>query len=144
MNDTDGEVLVTMKKTDKMMGYCGLLCADCSALLATQSGDLQTMQREAQKWRKLFKRDDMDVEYITCDGCKSRSGRLCGHCSLCEIRKCALNRQVEHCGFCSDFPCAALISLHTQLSEYCTMKDFFGYEYDPVEVLQTFHDRKKQ
>jgi len=31
-----------------------------------------------------------------------------GHCGVCEIRKCGLDRKVENCALCTDYPCGTL------------------------------------
>ena len=43
-----------------------------------------------------------------CDGCRSRTGRLFSGCAHCEIRKCAMERQLTSCAFCFDYACELL------------------------------------
>jgi hypothetical protein len=46
-----------------------------------------------------------------CDGCKTEGGRL--FCTGCQIRKCAAEKGIENCAYCSDYPCEALEKLFT-------------------------------
>ncbi|MFW9943148.1 MAG: DUF3795 domain-containing protein [Candidatus Thorarchaeota archaeon] len=43
-----------------------------------------------------------------CKGCLEHEGDL--FWGKCEIYKCITEKSVEHCGFCSEFPCERLIT----------------------------------
>lgn len=54
---------------------------------------------------------------INCDTCKYKEEQNCKGCKLsegkifwgeCELYKCSAEKKYEHCGKCSDFPCAKL------------------------------------
>jgi hypothetical protein len=69
--------------------YCGLYCGACGTLRATEAGG-------------------SDPRGERCLGCKSdllASG--CLH--VCTIRPCAINKGVESCGACIEFPCAIVL-----------------------------------
>ena len=36
---------------DKIIAYCGLVCSDCSAYVATQANDQEALERVAAQWR---------------------------------------------------------------------------------------------
>ncbi|WP_366946827.1 DUF3795 domain-containing protein [Desulfosporosinus nitroreducens] len=40
--------------------------------------------------------------FAKCDGCKSNN--LFINCKHCKIRACAINRKVEHCNECNQYP----------------------------------------
>lgn len=89
----------------KMIAHCGLDCSKCEGYIATQAGDEEALARVAAKWSAQF---DADVrpENVLCDGCRME-GRKSGHCdSMCEIRKCCLQKRFATCIECGDFPCA--------------------------------------
>lgn len=91
----------------EMISYCGLLCNECPAYIATQNNDDQMREKVAKKWSKQFG-FDVKAEDINCDGCQSGSDRLFSHCLTCEIRKCGMDKQVENCAHCDDYGCQTL------------------------------------
>lgn len=88
-----------------MMAYCGLLCNECAAYIATSTNDDLLRQKTAEEWSTLYNAD-IQPENINCLGCKSET-RL-GHCYVCAIRKCAVEKSLANCGLCTDFPCSNL------------------------------------
>jgi hypothetical protein len=93
---------------DKIIAYCGLVCTDCPAYVATQANDRTALERVAAQWREEFNAPDITVESVICDGCLTDAGRKCAHCSECEIRACALERGVANCAHCADYACEKL------------------------------------
>ncbi len=55
---------------DKMTAFCGIVCSECPALLATQEGDDSKRKKVAETWSKQFN-VDIKPEQINCDGCAS-------------------------------------------------------------------------
>ena len=86
-----------------MIAYCGLTCTECPAYLATKEDSDEKRVIVAELWSKEFK-SGISPEDINCDGCLS-TGRLFSHCSVCKIRKCGQEKQLENCGYCDDYPC---------------------------------------
>lgn len=100
---------------DKIIAYCGLNCAECPAYLATQSGDPAALEHVAAEWRVAFNAPEITAAGIICDGCLATiGGRLAGYCGMCEIRACALERNMVTCAFCPDYGCARLESFLAQ------------------------------
>ena len=93
---------------DKIIAYCGLVCSDCPAYIATQANDQAALERVAAHWREEFNAPDITVEFVVCDGCLTDDGRKCGHCSECNIRACGVERGVVNCAHCSDYTCEKL------------------------------------
>ena len=103
---------------DKIIGYCGLNCAGCPAYIATQADDMAALERVAAEWRVAFNAPEMTAESIICDGCLANiGGRLAGYCGMCEIRACALERNLASCAFCDDYGCAKLEGFLAQAPE---------------------------
>ena len=90
---------------DKMIAYCGLLCTDCPAYIATQADDRAALERVAAQWRKEYDAPNITVESIICDGCLTADGRKCSHCFECEMRACAIERGAVNCAHCDDYGC---------------------------------------
>jgi hypothetical protein len=96
-----------------MIAYCGLDCAGCPIHLATLELDeskQRTMRLEiarictAQYGMSILPKDVTD-----CDGCCSQTERLFSGCAKCDIRKCAIDRKLTSCAYCSDYACQKLL-----------------------------------
>ena len=87
---------------EPLIAYCGLLCSDCPAYLATQADDRAELERVAAMWREEFDAPDITVASILCDGC-TVPGHKCGHCAECDIRACALALNVANCAHCDAY-----------------------------------------
>ena len=90
---------------EKMVAYCGLVCSDCEAYIATQADDREALEGIAARWRKEYNAPDITVDAVVCDGCQSESERKCGHCAQCEIRACGVERGLANCAHCADYAC---------------------------------------
>jgi len=83
---------------DERIGYCGYDCGACAA----RSDDPALRRKLVDGWRKYFGYQNYTVENVRCDGCRA-DGRLAD--SNCKARPCAVERGVESCALCDDFPC---------------------------------------
>ena len=83
------------------IAYCGLNCETCEARLATANDDNDLRQKVAKLWSEL-NGVEITPEMINCVGCRI-DGVKTPYCeSLCPIRQCALSREIETCGECSE------------------------------------------
>jgi hypothetical protein len=98
---------------DKVIAYCGLVCTDCPAYIATQAGDRAGLERVAAQWREEFNAPNISAESVLCDGCLTDLGHKFGHCHQCEIRACGMERALLNCAYCEDYACG-------------TLQEFFG------------------
>jgi len=96
-----------MKNMEKMIGFCGIVCSECLGFLATQKDDNDERRKVAELWSKQFN-VDVKPEDVNCDGCLSESGRLIGHCKVCEIRKCGQDKRLKNCAYCDEYACEKL------------------------------------
>jgi hypothetical protein len=92
---------------DKIIAYCGLVCSDCEAYVATQAGDRAALEQVAAKWREEYGAPGITVESVICDGCLTGE-RKCSHCAECDIRACGVERGVVNCGHCAEYACEKL------------------------------------
>ncbi|HEC96016.1 MAG TPA: DUF3795 domain-containing protein, partial [Euryarchaeota archaeon] len=53
---------------EKIIGFCGLICSECPAYLATQKDDDNERRKVAETWSKEFNAN-MKPEDINYDGC---------------------------------------------------------------------------
>jgi len=93
----------------ELLGYCGIDCAVCPALIAMRTNDAALRAKTAAEWSKSYGHD-FKPEQVNCTGCATATGPHVGYCgSMCEIRKCARTRKIENCAFCADYGCATLV-----------------------------------
>jgi hypothetical protein len=92
---------------DRIVAYCGLVCTDCEAYLATQAEDQQALEKVAAQWREEYNAPSITVDDVLCDGCLT-GGRKCSHCAECGIRACGLEHGVANCAHCREYPCEQL------------------------------------
>ncbi|MGA2093514.1 MAG: DUF3795 domain-containing protein [Sedimentisphaerales bacterium] len=103
------------KITSEMIAYCGLNCITCRIYLATRETDLKK-QREMREGIAHYIKEHLDskirVEDITdCDGCTIKDGRLFSGCQKCQVRKCASEKGLKNCAYCSEYTCEKLNKL---------------------------------
>lgn len=106
---------------DRIIAYCGLVCSDCPAYIATQADDRVALERTAAQWREEYNAPNITVASVICDGCLS-GPRKCSHCAECQIRACGVERGVANCAHCADYACEKL-------------EGFFGMVPDARTVL---------
>ena len=83
------------------IAYCGLDCENCEARIATVNNDDALRQKVAKEWSEL-NGVQITPEMINCVGCRI-DGVKTPYCeSLCPIRQCAVGRDKETCGSCSE------------------------------------------
>ncbi len=117
-------------KVPSMIAYCGINCATCPIYLAGRETDpdKQANMREGIA-ATLKARYGMDVaagQIDDCDGCRSADGKLFFACGGCEIRKCAITKQIESCAFCPNYVCDTLHSLLLTEEGYGREKETLG------------------
>ena len=83
------------------IGYCGLDCKKCDAYIATVNDDQALREKTAKQWAELNHAPILP-EHIYCEGCRMDGVKtvFCEH--MCEIRKCAIKKDVSTCGGCAE------------------------------------------
>ncbi|NIM90735.1 MAG: DUF3795 domain-containing protein [Candidatus Aminicenantes bacterium] len=90
-----------------MIAFCGLLCSECGAFLATQNDDDEKRKEVAQLWSKEYDAD-LKPEDINCEGCLAEGDNLFSYPKICEIRKCGKEKSVLNCAQCDEYICKKL------------------------------------
>ena len=103
-----------------MLARCGYRCDICAA----RSEDPEVRHELVDGWRKYFGHQNYTAENVQCDGCLN-DGRLAD--KTCPVRLCVIEKGIENCAYCDEFPCdklapllssrEELISLHGDVSE---------------------------
>lgn len=89
------------------IAYCGLDCDECPALAATLNDDQALRVKTAEIWSREYNAE-IRPEDVNCTGCTEPSGVKIPHCFECGMRLCALERPVNTCADCGDYPCPEL------------------------------------
>ncbi|MEA3238423.1 MAG: DUF3795 domain-containing protein [Candidatus Bipolaricaulota bacterium] len=92
---------------EKMIAYCGLVCTECPAYIATRNNDQGALKKVAEQWSKEFNAT-LTADDCACDGCLATTDRHMSHCAECKIRACAIEKKVRNCAHCTDYPCDEL------------------------------------
>ena len=103
------------KGTTEMIAYCGQNCVECRIYLATIETDLKKQRRMREEIASYITKHfgtETRLEDITdCDGCTTKDGKLFPGCQKCAIRKCARQKGLENCAYCSEYACEKLSKL---------------------------------
>ena len=96
--------------------YCGIYCGACDIMIAYKTGQ---KGRLASFWNeenvKTFHRatgtayDEGKAFQMKCHGCKSDD--LFVNCKNCQIRVCAVERNLSHCIDCGEYPCGKITQM---------------------------------
>lgn len=91
------------------MAYCGLHCQTCPIYLATR---IENKERQAKMRAEIAQlcKEQYGMKYgpedITdCDGCRAEGRRLFLASKKCPIRKCAGQKGLENCAYCTEYAC---------------------------------------
>ena len=88
------------ENVDVLLGACGLYCGACYHYQASFYDEDRLREAAARRGQK--------PEGFTCQGCRSGTLYIHPFCAHCEIRACAEEKGILHCGLCPDFPCEQL------------------------------------
>jgi len=105
----------------KLLAPCGIYCGLCSsrnrmpqqaqALRRTMAdGGWDSLGRKVKDFKEFWRfLDRISDPEKSCPGCRVPGAPpFCGGPESCDIRQCALDRKVELCVNCSDWPCARI------------------------------------
>lgn len=102
---------------NNMIAYCGLNCETCEARIATINNDDTLREKVATLWSKLNK-VEITKEMINCEGCKSDGIKTIFCSTICEIRKCAINKKTSLCMECHNFSQCTKIKQITENNDF--------------------------
>lgn len=92
---------------EKIIAFCGTVCSECPALIATKNEDDNKREEIAKLWSERYN-SEIKPEDINCEGCPSKAGKKFNYCNVCEIRKCGQEKSVKNCAYCSEYVCEKL------------------------------------
>lgn len=77
---------------------------------------------------------------VKCLGCRSRKAP--GYAPKCEVRKCALSKNLKSCGLCKAYPCSKIKSMFNDKPKYGLMEKYLNTVRD--KGLQAWLDEMKE
>ena len=99
--------LLGIEAMPEIIAYCGIICSDCEAYIATQANDVEGLARVADRWNREYSLE-CTVDDMWCDGCLGEGRRIATYCAGCEIRACAIARGHINCAYCKEYYCDKL------------------------------------
>lgn len=96
--------------------YCGHDCSRCVTYIATQTND-GDLRRQAQSFYKESFGLDISLEKFYCDG--GRSKNVFELCKECPFKKCCIERGIDACGKCSEYPCKEISDYQEKYVNKC-------------------------
>jgi hypothetical protein len=88
---------------ERPIAFCGLVCSECPAYVATQKDDVEQRKKLAAEWS--IPEYPLKPEDVHCEGCVAVNGRVMSFCTDCDVRQCGIEKGVENCALCDDYPC---------------------------------------
>lgn len=85
-----------MESRGKLAAPCGLYCGVCGIYIAHRDNNIKFKERLTEVYH-------VGVDDIRCEGCLSDD--VFYYCRICPIKSCAMEREIEGCHQCDDFPC---------------------------------------
>ncbi len=96
----------------KLIAFCGLSCTDCPAYLAGGRFSEEDRVKTAAEWSTdSFPLTATDID---CHGCIGADDQLVSFCRACDIRKCGVEKNVDICADCREYPCEKLEKTPTE------------------------------
>ena len=92
-----------MESRKELAAPCGLYCGVCGVYIAHRENNLKFKERLRDFYQKGLGAATLVVDDIRCEGCLS--GVISIFCQTCQIRSCTIEKGIEGCHQCSDFPC---------------------------------------
>ncbi len=85
-----------MEDKKKLAAPCGLYCGVCAVFIADRDRNIKFKERLTDVY-------GVTTDEIKCEGCLSDNLFL--YCRTCPIRSCTIDKGIEGCHQCADFPC---------------------------------------
>ncbi len=89
---------------EKVFSKCGNRCDLC--LIFRPNVEKEDRRIDiCNVWQKIWDGFHPDPRTVICDGCCNESEYAELFSPTCDVRKCVMDRKIEHCGFCDQYPC---------------------------------------
>lgn len=90
---------------DKIYSKCGMRCDLC--LIYRPNVEHNDRRPEiCAVFGKVWHGLELDPAQTICDGCNATGEDAVQFSPGCETRRCVMEKNLEHCGYCDNYPCA--------------------------------------
>ncbi len=90
--------------SDIIFSKCGNRCDLC--LIYRPNVEANDRREEICKvYSKIWQGFEPNPQEVICDGCSSKKEDIVLFSPDCETRKCVIEKDLEHCGYCDNYPC---------------------------------------
>jgi hypothetical protein len=122
-----------------LIGVCGDNCLHCPRYIATEKNNPTDLEKVKELWVRLgLRAPSFHARDLACSGCKSNN-----KCAYPELRTCAQEKGLDHCGLCDTYPCK-LINAAFERSEKLRSHAVRVCKPEESDVLQKAFFSKKQ
>jgi len=124
----------------EILSKCGFRCDLCPAYSENITCD-EDKKAVSEGWKRLFG-FEIPPEEIECVGCHNKGNHPDNGCP---VRPCAVERNIENCGFCDNFECDALKTRTGFLDDYLKKRsvDISTADYERYIVPYESRERMK-
>ncbi|HBW33962.1 MAG TPA: hypothetical protein DEF89_00705 [Desulfosporosinus sp.] len=98
--------MVKSGPTKRTSAVCGLFCPSCTLFIATKE--------DPERLKRLAVTLNQTIEETLCEGCRSENRTA--YCKKCKMVECTLQKGLEFCGECQEYPCEEIKSVLLQLN----------------------------
>lgn len=102
------------------IAYCGLECAQCPAFIHTANKNQEGLNKLAKEWSSSEM--PFSPEDLQCYGCRQNK-KIFTWCNSCDVRTCAIEKNVENCAYCDSYPCEKIEMPHSKSPDAKTRLD---------------------
>ncbi|MFX1376949.1 MAG: DUF3795 domain-containing protein [Promethearchaeota archaeon] len=88
----------------ELLAPCGLYCGACRVFISFRDNNLK-LKQEILPFYQAYGAETVDD--IVCTGCLSE-GIIFKFCQTCLIKECIVDKKVEGCRECDEFPCSII------------------------------------
>jgi len=102
---SNGQLGITVPDKE-LAAVCGLFCPACNLFIGTKE--------DPERLKLLAQRLQRPVEDLECHGCRTeKRSFFCNE--YCKMAKCAVEKGIDFCGECTEYPCAELKDFQCQM-----------------------------
>ena len=133
---------IKRKPNKRTIAMCGYRCDLCQAYSRNIQKDDQRASLSLA-WQKYYEIES-DPAVMYCDGCRSAKKDAQRIDSNCPVRGCVLNRNINSCVDCGEYPCGTFAKREGLCFEQAREKrgvDFSGEEFD--RFLRAFDNKTR-
>ena len=102
-----------MESKKELAAPCGLYCGVCGVYVAHKDNNLKLKERLTTVF-------NVGIDGLKCKGCLSNE--LFEHCKTCQIKSCTIEKGIEGCHQCDDFPCPFIDNIRMDIARKVVLR----------------------